>query len=194
MKKILIAAVAIASAFAAQAASFTWGGECLSSSANVDYEGYANEGTVYGIYLLSGLVTSDKITGYNSESGALTIDGATATLLKTHTLTSSEWDNGVFAAKDAEAVTGNADDLNGKYYAIVMYDATADADKFSAEVYTITGLSDLGVPGNIDIQSGALSGNGLGSSLHGTVAVPEPTSGLLMLVGLGALALRRRRA
>ena len=34
-----------------------------------------------------------------------------------------------------------------------------------------------------------------GTQTAGTwVAVPEPTSGLLMLVGLGALALRRRRA
>ena len=44
MKKILIAAVAIASAFAAQAATFNWGGECLSSSANVDYEDVGGQG------------------------------------------------------------------------------------------------------------------------------------------------------
>ena len=33
-----------------------------------------------------------------------------------------------------------------------------------------------------------------GALTWGTVNVPEPTSGILMLVGLGALALRRRRA
>ena len=40
----------------------------------------------------------------------------------------------------------------------------------------------------------APTGTGFQGAGKWSVAVPEPTSGLLMLVGLGALALRRRRA
>ena len=42
--------------------------------------------------------------------------------------------------------------------------------------------------GNVQMSFGSQASNGW------TAMAPEPTSGLLMLVGLGALALRRRKA
>ena len=51
--------------------------------------------------------------------------------------------------------------------------------------YTISGLKD---------EASTLSGFTFATANYTTAAVPEPTSGLLMLVGLAGLALRRRRA
>ena len=188
MKKLMIAVAAVACAACLQAASFNWGGECLSSSGNVDYEGYANAGTVYTIYALSGLVDSSKITAYDPTSAELTIDGATATLLQSYTLTEEDWDNGLFSGgtiegKDAAALSG--------YYVVAMYDNTADAGLFSAEVFLAQDVTDT-QPGSLDIQS-SVGGSGLGANLHPEV-VPEPTSGLLLLLGVAGMALRRRRA
>jgi len=45
-------------------------------------------------------------------------------------------------------------------------------------------------PGTLSVDASNFASSGTFT----TEAVPEPTSGLLMLVGLGALALRRRRA
>ena len=77
-------------------------------------------------------------------------------------------------------------------YGVILYTTTQDSkDYYMGNV--ATGV----VEGSADIDVGGLSQAIFGTSYAtawSTAAVPEPTSGLLMLLGMAGLALRRRRA
>ena len=195
MKKLMIALATVAAAAGLQAATINWGGECVSSLATVDYEGYANSGSWYGLYMLSG--TADTFAeaftpGANTFAPMNGSDAVTATLLSSHTLTAEEWDNGVFA----EEYSGAADDLNGKYFAVLLFDASANSTQYSVAVYTVSGLSDTGGAAEFDIAGSGVatlsSAKSVGNDWY--AVAPEPTSGLLLLLGMAGLALKRKRA
>ena len=89
--------------------------------------------------------------------------------------------------------TAYSGDISGLSFFIELYDTAGNwAGTTDAKSYQQL------------VDSGAISGGlnpsftGVNSALGGSGSsyspVPEPTSGLLMLIGLGALALRRRRA
>ena len=92
------------------------------------------------------------------------------------------------------AITKSSADL---YYVVVSadkttFDVTAAAD-FTSKVYDPDNQEST--PGSSTAITSSTTRIASGSSWGGsTPVVPEPTSGILMLVGLGALALRRRRA
>ena len=86
----------------------------------------------------------------------------------------------------SEAVA-NRDAANNAYFMITAQYSTADG------VYDFTQESGAVSLGNIESAAKTVTFN-MNNGTWNYTAAPEPTSGLLMLVGFAGLALRRRRA
>ena len=191
MKKIAIAAAVICIAAISQAATFDW----ASSSVRL-----------YGVTSASVL---DNGTYAASSASA---DRADKVCTLTYLLTILDGDT-VIGTATGDVKYGTL----GKLGTTGMEVAAAQYGKTYNYVLTLTGtqsnLSGRGVDGDFDYSgatltaeiSGTVTTAAMGGTLlpetaptswtvSGITAVPEPTSGLLMLVGLAGLALRRRRA
>ena len=166
MKKLVIAAAIVCAAVFAQAASIKW-----SVSGAVGGEGTSLKNSTAYTFAVSIYTTSGTLVESGSSSD--TCSGF-----------------GIYSATITDTATGTS------YYAILS--AASDkyelADSVASTKYYFT--TDSASVYTINLTTGA----GLTSDGHGTwsagdwKAVPEPTSGLLMLLGMAGLALRRRRA
>ena len=182
MKKLIVTAVAIAMGFAAQAASYSWG-----------YEGYLNNGdgsysaiedTTAYLFNADTLSQADMVAAFYA--GTLDLAGSA--------ISSSDATVDGVLTSDTFEYTGATSDWNA-YFAIIQNDKLYISDGTVASVLDV-GESSI-MFGDQDGPSNATFANDAayaGAGWYATGAVPEPTSGLLMLVGLGALALRRKRA
>ena len=97
-------------------------------------------------------------------------------------------DDGVFGTMSTEVSSSDS----SYYYYIVV--GTASGDSFAAVAYSsILAYSDLSsyITGSSTMDAGT---NAWKPTSYSAVVIPEPTSGLLLLVGLAGLALRRREA
>ena len=185
MKKLLtLVSVAIA-ACAVNAASFTWG---FTSDSIEDSSGnYIDGGTAF-LYL-----------GAASTSGtSLNIGGLT--LLATAGQNAEYWygntDTSALSSSDALASTAA-----GQSYTLILVETSglATADGYTGNYIAVTGSSAQGsIPSASETVYYAKFENATAFSAanwtNGSIgAVPEPTSGLLMLLGMAGLALRRKR-
>ena len=169
MKKFVVALAAVATAMAVQAASVDWG----ASGTVYDWNNFmAPEGTI-AFYEASNMSTPLATLTLDS-------DGAFAGVV-----------TGTDQANWVARLTINNFDGGGSYYR--DYAFYMDSITHSGAPDAATYLSGLGSTIG-DSFSADLDLMAKPASQGYTAAVPEPTSGLLLILGMAGLALRRKRA
>ena len=173
MKRLIIAAAVACAAALTQASTVNWG---LNTS-TLDTTKFAS-GTAYLICvdnLARPTLTADTAADwYKANAGSLASKAFR---------TASVSDGTVYSTEVIESPTGRKN-----YWLIIDNDATSDADHY----FAVSTLNKA-----INIQSGTMNQTAAwigGTQMATYAAVPEPTSGLLMLLGVAGLALRRRSA
>ena len=178
MKKIMIAAIAVMLGIAANAASVTWGvnnvTHPVAGGAPSGWVAYVLDGSDYAAFAA---LDGDKVAAFAADNAIAT--GATA---------AGRGGTGI------SIIGGNfAANQNVSTFMVVFDNASAA----NAGNYAYTGIQDVTIS-----EGGANATMTYGTFADATAAtggwqstdVPEPTSGLLLLLGVAGLALKRKRA
>ena len=178
MKKIMIAAVAVMLGIAANAASVTWGVTAVTgpeaSAAPSSWVAYVLDGSDYAAFAA---LDGDKVAAFAADNAIAT--GATAA---GRGGTGISIKGGSFAA--SSAVTS---------FMVIFDSATAgDAKNYAYTTVGNTTINDSGADSSINFGTFASATSTTGG--WQSTDVPEPTSGLLLLLGVAGLALKRKRA
>ena len=190
MKKLIIAVAAICVAVVTQAATANW----KASASNV-YAGNATDkysGTAY--YFDAGVMSQAALFAI-FEAGTA-IGSSTAGYVGTATISSGTM--GATSFSYGEQSTSASDTNDYTFYFAVIKD---DDIYFSNEKLMSANATATAKTVGFGTQAGSSTFSNLapaegfqGAGKWSSTAVPEPTSGLLMLLGMAGLALRRRRA
>ena len=190
MKKLMIALAVVAMGVAANAASFKWSspdGRHFDGTGTTGSAGYSP--TVgLSVYLFDASVYSQSalVTALNSASGVdytKAISGASTTVNSASRIDGKTFSYDVTSSFDAYYVVVGADK-------VFVSDITASGIQASA-----TQEFAFGSPSTASKSTFTTSTFGSSGWYSAAAApVPEPTSGLLMLLGMAGLALKRKRA
>ena len=189
MKKLMFMLAAVAMAACAQAASVYWTCTYVAKGA----ENYVDNGLAFFV---------NAATLSRSDFLALEGKGATAVsdaLSGMYSYTGGS--DGKYSVAKADAVAnatlGLSDATTGNNAYLVIFDTATITDASNFYVTEAKSFDTMSGTFSTQIKWGdqetASSASGAWKSVSGS-AVPEPTSGLLMLIGMAGLALRRKRA
>ena len=168
MKKLMIVLAALAMVAGARANTLLWG---INPASSLDTTKFANA----TVYLMSSATAMTPPTATDGAASYSASDLTAGSQLLTGSMTAGAFEGNSFV-----------DSLSGRTY---FYLAVLSDDGKNLAISTTTKTVTMGTgTGNTNLKW---------MSTQFTVysaSIPEPTTGLLMLVGLGALALRRRKA
>ena len=193
MKKLMIALAVAALAVIGNAAVVNWGAGTITEPGG----GTANKSVTGYLFVLTADQYSVLNTAYASASGASagekmanTVWNAYGTKLGDATATGTSSKKGLLTLTDETKDYGAGDTA---YAALIYTYGSGDELKYIGNIGTVT------LESAMDVDVASMSISLFGDSTKGATAwtaasVPEPTSGLLMLLGMAGLALRRRRA
>lgn len=173
MKKLIMFAAIVCAATFANAAAMQWGISSVSATpdkaAAAGWACYFMDGSTYSTF--SGL-EADAVGAYVAANSL-------------YSTTTAAGRGGVINASASSGTYTAGANVSG--YMVIFDNASATAADYFA--YTTSETKQVPGAGNLAFTKTFAETSGWQST-----SVPEPTSGLLMLVGLAGLALRRRRA
>ncbi len=192
MKKLIVLAAVAMTAALTQAAYVTWSangilgsdGNALNSGAAYVFCTKGSSATTVAAVTaaLAGLTTEDALKSYLQSNSLMALKSTVA--------------SGSAGVSSVDLATSGVPE---KQSGTTLFAVIVDDDTFAAGTkYVITGASSaVKTPAASTTNTAIFSIPNTATQTTSnwkTASVPEPTSGILMLVGLGALALRRRRA
>ena len=180
MKKLIVVLAAIAVAVAAQAASVKW------TCTNV-YKDSTNKssGVAY-------LMLESDVADFSSLAGDKAgINAALANALVSYTPETA----GTYTLTKTNAELGLTDATSYGNAYLVIFDTTTVTDESNFYVTKSVALTTYAGDNTVSLAFGsqATASKNADNWASTTGAIPEPTSGLLLLVGAGMLALRRKQ-
>lgn len=183
MKKIIVAFAVVAMAAIANAATVTWGSGTIALPSGTQ----AGKGDVTA-YLFN--VTESIYNTYATYTDAAKLStdiyAAYKDSLASADATRSSTARGVAKLNDG------VDYGVGTYYAVVLYIATEGTTDYFMGNYATKAIESTM---NVEASDLALKLGGTGAATSWqTAAAPEPTSGLLLFLGMASLALKRKCA
>ena len=194
MKKIMIAAAVAMLGIAANAAKCSWGTDWI-YAVDVNHDSYAGPNYAFNgkywviSYTDAGAVSVDANGNVSGATGYFTDGGAAGV------------DVGGMATSLSGVITGLSATDNGTKLGLVLFYDGADGKYWGLAEGVIAGIVDPDPSQSITGSDASPvtfdnDGQGIGYvvAANKIEAVPEPTSGLLLLLGVAGLALKRRRA
>ena len=181
MKKLMIAACAVAFAAVAQAATVTWGG----AFATVDNDYLAAGSKAFLVFSSTALTTPTEVSAL--EVGGTLKEGGT--IVQEVTFDAIQLEGASFVAN----YIGEFDKISG-YYGVLIMDVADPKNVAFHNAGQATFADELANPVNLKYNAEWDTENWMGETGYNVAVAPEPSSGLLLLLGVAGLALRRRRA
>ncbi len=186
MKKLMMVAAVVIAAACANAAQFSWSALQIKDGYNSGNAGYTAANITGTAYLIMSAELSQADFMAGAKSGTYTAANIGAVASSSKAIAAGNIVSTSFNY-DTTIATGGKESA---YFVIF----SADGKYFYTSAEKQATVQDVGA-GAFPFAMQATSNTiGTGAGTWQATAVPEPTSGILLLVGIAGLALRRRKA